>query len=126
MKIYATVDLSALVGAEVRVLDGEECLYVPIRYNPCICFLGGHPTLLMDVVELRQPDKDGYTHAIVPHVPKAIAKVIPEADYHKMTQPIGRAKGHGRPKNKIEPEPAPGLGPEQLAQRPVTDDEIPL
>ena len=128
MNYYGEIDLSAFFGAEVRVLDGEEHICIPKRFNPAIRFFGSRPLVLMSVKESRRPDQDGFTHAIYPYLPRRLAECIPEADYIKMTAQIGRLRPVGqRPAPEpVQPEQPKAIGAEVLASRPVTDSDIPL
>lgn len=126
MRLYGQIDLGAYFGAEVRVLDGEDCLFIPLRFNQTIRNFSGHPTLLLDIVEKKKPDADGYTHLCLPHIPRAILQSVPEADYIKMTNPVGRFVVYGATEPQATQAPANTVGHETLAPRPVTDNDIPL
>jgi len=126
MNLYGQIDLGAYFGAEYRIIDGEECICIPRRFNPSVTVISGHPTALFRLVETARPDSDGFTHLVVPHLPKTVAMNLPEADYIKMQQPIGRAKSLAPPAPNKEPETRPGLDASILASRPVKYEDIPL
>ena len=126
MNLYGTIDLGAYFGAEVRVIDGEEYICIPRRFNPTIRFFGGHPNLLLDLNETKKPDDEGFTHLCLPHIPWEMLKTLPEADYIKMTNPVGKFKVLAPKKPEKVPEEPKNIGYETLAASPVKDTNIPL
>lgn len=128
MNLYGNIDLGAYFGAEVRIIDGEEYICIPRRFNPTIQFFGGHATLLLDILETKRPDEDGFTHLCIPHLPKALLQTLPEADFVKMTAPVGKLKVLKKLEEIKEEEPKKEaeVGSDSLAPRPVRDIDIPL
>lgn len=129
MNLFGTIDLGAYFGTEVRVIDGEEYICIPRRFNPTIQFFGGHPTALFRIME-HAPDQDGFTHAAIPHIPKKLVPGIAAADFVKMTQPAGKFRILGAPSPLNEPQViSPGEGAidhRTLAANPVGRDDVPL
>ena len=121
---FGTLDWGALFGAEIRVIDGERILCVPLKYNPSIRILDRRPVSLLNIVEAKYKDSEGNTHVFFPHIPHAIRQSISDADIVKMTRPIGRMRPVGEPAR--EPAKAPALDHNTLAARAVKDDDIPL
>lgn len=124
--LYGTIDLGAYFGAEHRVIDGEECVVIPLRFNASIIPLQGHPTAMFKLRPLRQPDAEGFVYAAYPHIPKN--RPLAQADRIKMTGQVGRFMilFPGVDRNIQDgQEPAPGLDYSSLAANPVKDD-IPL
>ena len=126
MNLYGTIDLGAYFGTEVRVIDGEEYICIPKRFNPTIQFFGGRAILLLDIIETKQTDEDGFTHLCIPHIPRALLQSLPEADYIKMTGPVGKVKVLAPKKPEKAPETPRNIGYETLAAHPVKDTDIPL
>lgn len=128
MKGYGNIDLSAFFGIEVRQIDGQDCLFIPLRFNQSVRFIKGRPILLFTVDQLKRYDGQGYNHIIIPYLPQSVVKYTPEADYMKMSQPIGRMRLiFEKKKSPQEPQnTSPAISSAQLATNPVTDDIIPL
>lgn len=124
--LFANIDFGAFFGAEVRVLEGQECLFIPLRYNPSIRMINRRPTALVSISEMKRPDAEGNTHEIYPHIPRSLVPGIADADFVKMTRPIGRARLLGPPVPNPEPQQRPVLDHNTLAPRAVKDDDIPL
>lgn len=124
--LYGTIDLGSYVGAEHRVIDGEECIVIPLRYNASIVPLTGHPTAMFKLRPMPQPDAEGFTYAAHPHVPKS--RDVAPSDRVKMTRQVGRFMvlfpGHGQAIQDGQ-ESTPGLDHSTLAANPVKED-IPL
>lgn len=127
MNMFGIIDLGELFGTEVRVQDGEECLYIPLRFNRSIRFFGGRPTLMLDIIQTKKPDENNFTHICAPHIPRNAVTVLSEADRIKMTTPIGKFRVYDNPRRQ---EPAPGrqqsIGYETLASNPVKKNDIPI
>lgn len=126
MNFFCQMDLAAYFGAELRVIDGEECVCIPRRFSPSIPLIHGRPTALFRLVETARPDGEGFTHIIVPHLPRSVAERLPEADYVKMQQPVGKARALSPAAPKKEPDETPGLDASTLASHPVNYEDIPL
>ena len=132
MNLFGAISLSHLFGMEIRVLDGQECLFIPLKDNPCLRPYGDNPMIFLSIKEMPYPDAEGYTYLATPFLPKSVRQNIAQADYIKMTQPLGRFRTLGRPQEEPtpgptpEPEPEPRLDYNTLAPRAVTDDDIPL
>lgn len=129
MNLWGTIDLSAYFGTEIRIIDGEEYICIPKRFNPTIQNFNGHPTALIKLIE-HPPDQDGFTYAAIPHIPKKLVPGIAAADFVKMTQPAGKFRVVGaRPKPQETQATTPGDGSfdhRTLASNPVGWDDIPL
>ena len=130
MNLFVSIDLGAFVGAEERIVDGEMCIQIPLRYNPSIRIFGGHPALLAKLIEQKEPDKWGNTHHVVPFIPKDIRQDLQDADLVKMSAPVGTAKAFSasdanttQPKQTSED---PGLDYRTLAPSAVSLNDLPL
>lgn len=124
MNYFANIDWGAFFGAEVRVIDGQDHLCIPLRFNPSIRIINRRPVSLLKIVQTSRPDAEGFTHKIFPHIPNAITHRFSAADYVKMTPVIGRAAPCGQ--TKPQPAPEPVLDHNTLATRAVKDEDIPL
>lgn len=123
--LYGTIDLGAFFGAERRVLDGEEHIVIPLRFNPSIVNINGSPTAMLRLRPMPTPDQDGYTHSAIPHIPKS--RQLTPADFAKATRPIGRFKEQLPPGQQIQqPDPTSGIDYTTFASNPVMTDDIPL
>ena len=127
MNLFGHVNLNLFFGAEIRVIDGEEHICIPTRFNPSIVPYGGHRRVMFEILELDHPDNDGFTHICMPHLPKAIKRALPDADVIKMSNPVGRFKEYRMITAESVPPPKKSrMGYERLAANPVKEDEIPL
>ena len=69
------IDLMALISAQFRQVDGQECIVIPVNANPAI-FMSqartGHPKAMLDVF-IRETSNNQYgnTHFVKANVGKA-------------------------------------------------------
>lgn len=125
--LFGNIDLGAYFGAEVRVLDGEEGLFIPLRFNPSIRRAGSRIIANYLLRPMSYPDPDGFLYTAFPHIPKSYH--LAPADREKMTPKIGRFLVIGVPDQTSpaeEPPARPGVGHDILAANPVNPDSIPL
>lgn len=120
MNLYGKIDFSGYFGVEYRVLDGEEYICIPRRFNPSIPVFSGHPVALLKLIE-REPDADGNTFAAYPHIPRSVLPALEPGDIIRMTRQVGAFRVMTGANEKDRP-----IGQETLATNPVNYDDIPL
>lgn len=135
--MFGGVNLLAYYGAEIREIDGEYCVCIPLKYNRSIVPSGDRAIALIHLWDLGRTDYLGNTHAAYTALPKSLSKVMPEGDYVKMRRQVGYFQDKGDtdlgvpkpppPKRPFQQNPTPSgqLDYTSLAPRAVKDDEIP-
>lgn len=131
ISLIGAIDLAGLFNAEIHRIDGQDVLYIPLKENQSLRIFGGHPTLLVQLFPMSEPDSEGYTFVCKPFIPKFFRDRLQEADLLKMNRTIGRFREIG-PKQNAQgtssqpPEIKPALDYHSLAGRAVNDKDIPL
>lgn len=126
MNLFGIIEFGSYFGTELRVVDGEECLQIPLRFNPSIRVMNGRAVAMFKIKQRSEPDEFGFSHLIVPHIPQSVAMSLPEADYRKMSNPIGKLKVLEAPIPRAPKDQPRGLDHTALATNPVQPDDIPL
>lgn len=133
MKLFIKIDLAGYFGAECRVIDGREGIFIPFKTNRTIVPASGRAIALFHTFQMQHADADGNTMLVIPFIPKKIAEKTARADIVKMTMPIGRIRisdfqtNNAPPAQEAPTEPArTKIDHTILAASPITDDDIPL